>query len=143
MKKAKFPMIEASLVLSSKEIETIRITNLLQVNPTKERCIEDWPDTIKSNPNLPEQMKPRNEWVWSIEHEKCISVNDVLKNLIETFEGKKSIFTETLKELCIEKSVQVLIHANSTSLPEVGLEVETIEFLNDIKTPIFFDIYTY
>lgn len=61
MDHSNFPIIEVSLVLFSKETETKKMTELLEVTPNKERGIEDWPDVIKNNKNLPEQMYPRNE----------------------------------------------------------------------------------
>ncbi|MGG5372412.1 hypothetical protein [Enterococcus sp. AZ196] len=84
----KFPIVEVSVALSSKKIKTTCITDFLQVRPSKERGVEDWPDSIKENSNLPEQMKPRNEWVWSIEYERCTNIDDALKNLIAIFSSK-------------------------------------------------------
>lgn len=143
MDNSKFPVIEVSLVLFSKETETKKMTELLQVTPNKERGIEDWPNVIKSNKNLPEQIRPRNEWIWSIEFERQTSVDEALRSLINKFRDKTPNIFELYEKYFVECTVVVVIHADSVSMPEVSLEVETIEFLNAIKAPISFDIYTY
>ncbi|WP_421503010.1 DUF4279 domain-containing protein [Enterococcus faecalis] len=143
MDETKLPIIEISLVLSSRTMETTKITDLLQIDPTTERSIDDWPDVIKNNTNLSEELKPRNEWNWTTKFQKCISVNEALLELINQFNKSITKINEISEEFSIEKLVTVLVHAKSFNMPEIGLEINTIEFLNRIKAPIYFDIYTY
>lgn len=143
MKEAELPIIEVSLVLSSRTIETTKITELVRMSPTEERDMNDWPNVIKNNTKLPEELKPRNEWSWTTRFEKCLSVNEALGELIHHFQNSIANIVNMSEEFSIQKSVIVLIHSDATSMPEVGLESNTIEFLNSIKAPIYFDIYTY
>ena len=139
----KLPIIEVSLVLTSRKIGTTEITDLFQVSPTTERSMDEWPDAIKNNTNLPEELKPRNEWSWTVRFHKCMSVDEALADLINQFQEKVAKIVEISEKFSVEKSVTVLIQGKSIEMPEVGLEISTIEFLNRIKAPIYFDIYTY
>ena len=139
----KLPIIEASLVLSSRKIKATEITELVQITPTKERSIDDWPDAIKNNTNLPDESKPRNEWIWTNHYQECMSVNEALVNLIDHFQNNITNIVGIPKEFSVEKTVTVLIHTNSTNMPEIGLEIRTVDFLSNIEAPIYFDIYTY
>lgn len=143
MEYTELPTVEVSFILSSRKIGTTEITDLIQISPTTERSIDEWPDTIKNNTNLPEELKPRNEWSWTARFHKCMSVDEALADLINQFQEKITEIVEITERFSVEKSVTVLIHANSNEMPEVGLESKAIEFLNCIKSPIYFDIYTY
>lgn len=50
---------------------------------------------------------------------------------------------EFYEKYFVECAAVVVIHVVSASIPEVSLGVEMIDFLNAIKAPISFDIYTY
>lgn len=52
----KFPHIKASFVVEGEKLNLKKLTEELDILPTETREIEDWPEAIKSNLNLSEEL---------------------------------------------------------------------------------------
>ena len=113
------------------------------IRANHERTLDDWPDAIKYNKNIPEHLKPRYIWSFLCEKEKCNDINVVLSEVLNKLSEKTEVISDLCKQYKLESSVVVTIQANSSNMPYIGLSYSFISFLNEIRSEISFDIYAY
>lgn len=135
--------IECSFVLEAKTLNFRKVTELLRLIPTKIRTLDDWPDAIKNNDNLPDELKPRCVWKYSVVEKNAVSTDDVIFKII--FELKNKV--EGINSLCSDIECTPLfsfnIHCDEMEMPSMELSQNTICFLASIHSKINFDYYFY
>ena len=47
---------------------------MINIFPTRTRNIDDWPETVKNSPEIPEELQPRYVWCISQEENLCRQV---------------------------------------------------------------------
>jgi hypothetical protein len=142
MKKKSMPVVHASLSFTGKKLELAEITHLLGVTLTRVRTENDWPDAIKNNADLPDHLKPRRVWEYEVHQKQCNDINSPLEELVDIFHAK----IEKIRSIThngAEPHVEILVHAQDTRMPYIGLTQKSLSFLHDIGAEIGFDIYTY
>lgn len=136
------PYVEASFSISG-QFDIEHLSEKIGIFPCKKRGLDDWPDAIKNNPDLPEHLRPCCEWSISREESKCISIEKPVCNIISQLAGKE----ETIIHLCKEKGLKtclcIVIHGEAMMLPELALSAEIVSYFGCLKTKIGFDLYVY
>ena len=126
-----------------KEVDLAEITKKIGIAPTKTRTSDDWPDSIKDQIGLPDELKPHYTWQLDIGYSKNRLVRDRFALMKDLLIGKIETINELKKKYSLRASFTVGIHAqhDQHNLPELFLSQETIEFLASIGADIGFDMY--
>ena len=55
----KFPRIKVDFIIEGNNLDLEKLTKVINIFPTETRNIDDWPETIKNSPEIPEELQPR------------------------------------------------------------------------------------
>lgn len=138
-----FPNIKVDFAVEGKDFKIEELTEKLNISPTEIRRIDDWPEAIKNNPNLPEELHPRNCWCICCEKEFCEQIEIPVRKILEQIKGKEQILYRFCEKNSLKKSLCITIHAEAMHLPDMTLSSSIISYLGKIGAEISFDIYTY
>lgn len=137
------PKIMVDFVVDGKNFIIEELTEELNILPTEIRGIDDWPETIKNNPNLPEELQPRNEWSICYKEEQCEEIEMPVQKILEQIKGKEQILNRFCEKNLLRKGLCITIHAEAMHLPDMTLSPKTVSYLGRIGVQLSFDIYTY
>lgn len=138
-----FPNIKVDFVVEGKNFKIEELTEELNIFPTEVRRTDDWPEAIKNNPNLPEELLPRNFWCICDEKELCEQIEIPVRKILEQMKGKEQILCRFCEKNLLKKCLCITIHAEAMHLPDMTLSSYIISYLGRIGVEISFDIYTY
>lgn len=88
------PKVEISFVADGKDFNLDNMTKLLEVQPSKIRTKDDWPDVIKNNPTLPERYQPRHSWRYSKIFYEMYDFTLAYQEILSKFKPKITILNE-------------------------------------------------
>ena len=71
---SQFPKIKVDFVIEGKNLDIEKLTKTINIFPTRTRNIDDWPETVKNSPEIPEELQPRYVWCISQEENLCRQV---------------------------------------------------------------------
>lgn len=127
--------IKAYFTIGAPKLSFVEITNSIGVIPTNVRRKEDWP--------LPSIIAGIAEdvWIFSLENEYSNCVSQSIQKLCQIFGPKVSEIRQLCDHFCATAHVEVVIHTEENSLPEMFLSTENIRFLNELRAEIGFDVY--
>lgn len=130
-------VFEISFIVESKEIKPDQITAHLNIVPTRERNIREWPNVIHHMSNLPEDLKPRNVWEFSAKVETETGINDSLVSFSETLYNAEL----EIKQLCSSFSTKpcLIITLNAEHLWEkqdLTIPIRLLLLMHDISAEI-------
>lgn len=131
------PIISANFYLSGKHVDLTAITETLKIKPTRTRKMEDWPKSAKK------AGLACDLWVLSTENEHSKSVSDYLRKLANQIADREDEIIGICKQYNLETNIEIVIHMNSMSGPEVVLNKALIKLFASINAEVGFDIYTY
>lgn len=137
------PKIMVDFVVDGKNFILEELTEELNILPTEIRGIDDWPEAIKNNPNLPEELQPRNEWSICYKEEQCEEIEMPVQKILEQIKGKEQILNRFCEKNSLDKCICITIHAEAMHLPDMTLSPKTVSYLGRIGVQLSFDIYTY
>lgn len=139
----KLPRVIVCFGITGKELNINELTETLDIIPTQIRGIDDWPEIIKKDLTLPEELRPRYEWSIEQEMDLCNTINTPIMSVIDRLQGKE----EKIFELCDKKNLKrfltITIHAEAMRLPEISLVPYILKYFGEMDAEISFDIYTY
>ena len=138
-----FPNIIVDFVVVGKNFIIEELTEELNIFPTEIRRIDDWPEAIKNNPNLPEELRPRNVWCICYKEEQCEEIEMPVQKILEQIKGKEQILNRFCEKYSLKKCLCITIHAEAMHLPDMTLSSNTVSYLGRIGVQLSFDIYTY
>jgi len=138
-----YPYIEASLVVEGRNLDLKKLTEELGIIPTETRGLDDWPEAIKNNLDLPAELCPRYVWSISESMDSCKQIKIPINRIIEQIKGKERILLDFCKRYHLGKSLCILIQAEKMNLPETVLPSYIVSYLGKLEMEISFDIYTY
>ena len=138
-----YPFIEVSFIIEGKDLDLKRLTEDLDIIPNETRDIDDWPDIIKDNPNLPEELQPRYSWCICQEESPCMQIEVPIKEIIAKIKGKEQKILEFCQKSNLRKSLCITIHAKAMCMPEMVLSSDIVSYFGSLDVGIGFDIYTY
>lgn len=139
----KLPYVKVSFIIEGKEFNLNKLTEELNILPTKIRGINDWPESIKNNLSLPEELQPRCVWSISQEMDVCKQIEIPINRLIDQIRGKEQKLSEFCKKENLKKSLCITIQAETMQLPQIVLSSHIISYFGKLGVEIGFDIYTY
>lgn len=139
----KFPQIKASFVIEGKKIDPQKITEELNILPTETRGIEDWPEAIRGDSNLPEELHPRYVWCICQKLDLCRQVAIPVEKIVTQIRGKEQKILELCEKECLKRSLCITIHAEPMNLPEMVLPSHVVSYFGKLEVEIGFDIYIY
>lgn len=138
----KFSQIEVSFIVEGKNFDLKQLTKEIEIFPTEARGIEDWPDGIKNNTNLPNDLQPR--CIWCIcQKEECKKIEVPIREIMRQLKGKEEKLMEFCNENNLKKSMLIVIHGDAMNLPEIVLVSDIVSYFGKLEVEIGFDIYTY
>lgn len=138
-----FPHIKVSFVIEGKKLNLKKLTEELDILPTETRGIEDWPEAVKSNLNLPEELQPRYVWCICRVVDLCKQIEIPINKIVAQIKGKEQKILDFCIRDNLKKSLCITIHAETMDLPEIVLPAEIVSYFGKLKAEIGFDIYTY
>ena len=138
-----FPCVEVSFVMEGRKLDLQQVTEELKITPTSTRGIDDWPQIIKDNKSLPEELRPRYVWCICCEERPCKTLELPVHKLISRLEGKEKKLIELCKKYDLKKSVVIVIHAEAMNLPELVLSPDIVSYFGKLEVEIGFDMYVY
>ena len=138
-----FPQIEVSFVIEGKKLDPKKITEELNILPTETRRIEDWPEAIRDNSNLPEELQPRYVWCICQKIDLCKQVVIPVEKIVTQIKGKEQRILELCEKECLKKSLCITIQAETMNLPEIVLPSHVVSYFGKLEVEIGFDIYMY
>ncbi len=137
------PYIEVSFVVDGKNFELEKLTEELGILPTEVRGLNDWPDAVKNNPNLPLELQARCEWSISQEEYLCKQIEIPIRKIIAQIKGKEQKLNDFCKKNNLSKALCITIHAKTMCLPEMYLPPCIVSYWGNLDVAIGFDVYTY
>ena len=132
--------VNIGFVVTGSYIDYNLFTEKTGIIPTIWRTKEDWPEVIKRNPNLPEELKPRYEWGISYEMEKDNSIDEAIKILMNKLDKGKNNLISLCREMDLETSIIISLHEADAYVPELCIMRETVKELAEMDAEIIFDI---
>lgn len=138
-----FPRIKVSFVIEGKKLNLEQLTEELEILPTETREIEDWPEAVKNNLNLPEELQPRCVWCICQEADLCKQIEIPIQKIVDQIKGKEQKLLDFCTRDNLMKSLCITIHAETMNLPEIVLSSEIVAYFGKLEAEIGFDIYTY
>lgn len=134
------PKIKVIFSVSSSNSSLLNLNDIIKISPTKIRDINDWPEVIKNNTNLPRELQPC--YVWSLEYEKvnCKDINVVLDELRYSLSGKEQVVQELVKKNNWDIGITVIVDEYQTNKAYIGLDIANISLLHSLNCEIGFDI---
>ncbi|MCQ2211798.1 MAG: hypothetical protein MJZ34_16075 [Paludibacteraceae bacterium] len=133
-----FPKVTVCFWICGKYNES-HLYNKLGIAEAETRGMDDWPDAIKRNNKLPEELQPRCEWSLEVEENTCIDIKIPLHRLFSVLREKLDVIREIVDCKKTQCGFTVTIF-ESVMMPEISLSREDISFLNFINSKIVFDI---
>ena len=140
---SQFPKIKVDFVIEGKNLDIEKLTKMINIFPTRTRNIDDWPETVKNSPEIPEELQPRYVWCISQEENLCKQVEIPINRIIVQIKGKEREIYKKKKKNNLKKSLCITVHAETMYLPEIVLSSFTISYFGKLETEIGFDIYAY
>ncbi len=113
------------------------------ISPNHIRTKEDWPDVIKNNLNLPEELKPRYEWNLNEIAIDCKQIEIPINKIISKLHGKEEVIAELCNKYNLQSGLVITIHGKQMALPEIVLSSKIVSYFGKLETEISFDIYVY
>lgn len=127
------PQIEVSFLLTSDQNYIDKISETLNINPSKTRRKEDF--------KL--QEFAHTMWEFSTGKELSKAIVNQFKKLLSVLNGKEELIKELMLNYNIKSNFIVSIHAENGNGPEIILTNDVIKFAGKIDAEIDFDIYYY
>lgn len=137
----RIPKIRATFGLVSKNFSIDYVSQELGIQPDWSRTIDGWPDVIKNNSDLPEELKPRTIWEIETTKDECWAVEIQLEKLINRLEGKVDVIQRLSRELNLQAHFVVVVDMLVGDHPEMVLSKETVAFMSAVNAGIGFDMY--
>ncbi|MDO4261395.1 MAG: DUF4279 domain-containing protein [Eubacteriales bacterium] len=138
-----FPHVKVSFVVEGKSLNLKELTEELDILPTETRGLEDWPEAIKNNLNLPEELQPRYVWCIDQEADLCKQIEIPINRIITQMEGKEQKLLDFCRRNHLSKTLCIVIHAETMNMPEIVLSSRIVSYFGELEAEIDFDIYTY
>lgn len=113
------------------EFDTEKVTEKLNIQPTSVR--------VKKDP-----IPKATSWKYQIEVGDAIDLETPLGKLIDIFEMKIEAINKLKEKYNLETRIQFVIDVDinpESSTPYFGLNKRTINFLNQTRTEVDFDLY--
>lgn len=132
-----------SFIIEGKNMNLKKITEELGIIPTETRGITDWPESVKKNPNLPEELKPKYIWCICQKEKLCKKIEEPIRKIVAQIQGKEEKIIEFCKRDGLKESLCITIHAETMDLPEIVLPADIVTYFGKLNVEISFDIYTY
>lgn len=139
----KLPYVKVDFAIEGKNFNLNRLTEELEIVPTETRNIDDWPEAIKNNSNLPEELQPGYSWCISQEMDLCTQIEIPINRLIDILKGREQKLLEFCKRNNLSKCLCITIQAESIQLPGIVLSPHIVSYFGKLEAEIGFDIYTY
>lgn len=139
----KLPHIIVCFGITGKELNIDELTETLDIIPTHTRGIDDWPDIIKKDLTLPEDLRPRYEWSIEQKMDLCNTVNIPIMSVIERLKGKEEKIFEFCDKNNLKRFLTITIHAETMCIPEISLTPSILRYFGEMDAEISFEIYTY
>lgn len=137
------PKVKVSFVISGKDFDLSMLTEELNISPSETRSLEDWPEAVKNNVHIPEELQPVYEWCISEKEELCLQIETPIRRIISQIEGKEQVLMEFCKRYGLKKSLCMVIHGEDMGLPDITLSPYIVGYFGKLETLITFDIYVY
>ncbi len=139
----KLPKIRIIFAVAGKSFDLNEMTDKLKITPTETRTKEDWPDVIKNNPNLPDELRPKNEWSYEKVFYGMKDLTLAYQEILSNFKPKIDILNQLSNEESRNYAVVLCIDCYDGEFPELVVPTPMIHFLEAINAEISFDIITY
>lgn len=126
--------IKVEFKITGDEFNPDAVTKHLQIEPS-----QHWKEG--------EQIKDKNIlrkfscWIFSTEYEESLDINNQIKKLIDVISVKKDELINFRKDHRIDYKIVIVINVENSEKPAIYLTSDIIEFANDIKAEIDFDLY--
>lgn len=139
----KMSRAEATFSVVGKSFDLDKFTESVGIVPTETRTRDDWPEAIKSNPSLPEELKPRCVWDVSEVMSPCSSAERPLEKIVALFRGKEGVLKALREKHGLDMSVDVAVFGMGSCAPRMRLGPEAMSFFGALGCEVSFDPYLY
>lgn len=137
------PCIKVDFGIEGKNFNLNEVSQILGVLPTESRGINDWPEVIKCDLTLPEELQPRCVWEIQQKMDLCISIDIPIMSIINQLKGREKKLVDYCRRHDLRGYLCVTIHADKMCLPEMVLSSYILNYFGKMNVEISFDIYTY
>lgn len=137
MKYTSFPIVKASLVLSSKDLSISSIPNELISMASSLRPVDSYP--IQSQ----KAGVAENSWVYTVKLDNCLCIQNAF-NLLCTrcIDSHEKLLMECCNIGWIF-TIVITIHMISGSHPEMVLDADALQVITKYKSSLSIDLYNY
>ena len=87
------PKVKVSFVISGKEFDLSMLTEELNISPSETRSLEDWPEAVKNNVHILEELQPVYEWCISEKEELCLQIETPIPYIVGYFGKLETLIT--------------------------------------------------
>lgn len=138
-----FPLIEACFFIEGKQFNLESFTERVGILPSKTRTVDDWPEELIKNSNIPEELQPRYVWQVCAKEETCMRAEIPILQVMSQLEGKEGLIINFCAKESLKKGLNISIHAEIMNMPEIVLAPEIVSFFAKLEAEISFDLYGY
>ncbi len=128
-------IIKTCFTISAPDLSFSDITNSLGISPTNIRKKKDWPQ-----PSIIAGIA-EDAWTLSMENEQFSCVSQSIQKLCQLLLPKAPIVRRLCDRYHATTHIEIIIHTEENSLPEMVLPAEQISFLSELHAELGFDIY--
>ena len=129
------PKIKVGFYMAGNNVELNAITEELNLQPTKTRKKNEWPQASIS------AGLARDIWELETEKEECKAVSIQMNRLQGVLFSKLDTIKKLKEKYSLETSVTIVIEMEKGNGPEIVLLKENTEFLSLIGAEVGFDLY--
>lgn len=140
--KKQINFIMVDFVIEGKNFDIEQLTKEIEVAPSQIRGIDDWPEAIKNNKNLPEELKSRCEWSICQKEEFCRQIEIPINKIIAKLKGKEQKIMKFCADHELRKGLCITIQAEAMNMPEIVLSSDIVSYFGSLKAEISFNIYS-
>lgn len=139
----KLPRIQVDFDIEGKDFDLQKFSDEIGIQPDETRTPEEWPDAIKNNKDLPEELRPRYVWCISERMKKCKITDKPVRKIMERLTGKEEIIIAFCKKHKLSIGLSIMVDAKIMELPELVLYPDIVSYFGQLDAEIGFDIMVY
>lgn len=137
------PCIKVDFGIEGKEFDANELSEIVGVLPTESREMDDWPEVIRGNSTLPEELQPRCVWEIQQKMDQCVRIDIPIRSMINQLKGREQKLVDYCQEHDLKGYLCITIHADKMCLPQMVLSPDILNYFGKMNVEVSFDIYTY
>ena len=122
---------------SGYEFERDLFPSILNVEPTRFRTRDDWPDAVKKNKNI--QLK--TSFTYDIVKPNLEYTDELFDEMTNVFNNHVDELLKVKNQYNLDYGFCLVVHTNRDSFPRIFLHNNFISLLSQLEAEIDFDIY--